>query len=124
MIGFDDGTQKERQLDGVAVASINTDLTSTVDVTQARVLAEDEHLCFLGVMKSGPFDISAETAEKMLCAPENPNGRPNSDVVKQRLGAKSITARPSNSWIIDFGVKMPQGDAALYQPPLSTSWRM
>ncbi len=68
-------------------------------------------------MKAGPFDIAAETAENMLNAPENPNGRPNSDVVKQRLGAKDITARPSNSWIIDFGVNMPQKDAALYQLP-------
>jgi len=117
MIGFDDGSQKERQLDGVSVASINTDLTSTVDVTQAKVLAEDEHLCFLGVMKAGPFDISAEAAENMLHTPENPNARPNSDVVKQRLGAKDITARPSNSWIIDFGVKMREQDAALYELP-------
>jgi type II restriction/modification system DNA methylase subunit YeeA len=117
MIGFDDGSQKERRLDGVTVATINTDLTSTVDVTQARVLAEDQHLCFLGVMKAGPFDITAETAKAMLDAPRNPNGRPNSDVVKQRLGAKDITARPSNSWIIDFGVKMPEKDAALYELP-------
>jgi type II restriction/modification system DNA methylase subunit YeeA len=117
MIGFDDGSQKERQLDGVAVTVINSDLTSTADVTQAKVLAADEHLCFLGVMKSGPFDITAETAKEMLEAPLNPNGRPNSDVVRSRLGAKDITARPSNSWIIDFGVNMPQHDAALYQFP-------
>ncbi len=117
MVGFDDGSQKERQLDGVAVASINTDLTSTADVTQASALAENEGLCFLGVMKAGPFDITAETAENMMYAPENPNGRPNSDVVKQRLGAKDITARPSNSWIIDFGANMPQKDAALYELP-------
>lgn len=117
MIGFDDGSQKERQLDGVVVTAINSDLTSTADVTQASVLAEDENLCFLGVMKSGPFDIPEETAKDMLEAPLNPNGRPNSDVVRPRLGAKDITARPSNSWIIDFGVNMPQEDAALYQLP-------
>ena len=116
MIGFDDGSQKERQLDGVAVATINSDLTSTTDVTQARVLPEDENLCFLGVMKAGPFDINAEIAKKMLDAPQNPNGRWNSDVVKQRLGAKDITARPSNSWIIDF-VDMPEHIAALYESP-------
>ena len=117
MVGFDNGSQKERQLDGVAVAAINSDLTSAADVTQARVLDEDNGLCFLGVMKAGQFDISAEIAKSMLEVPLNPNGRPNSDVVKPRLGARDITARSSNSWIIDFGVNMPQEEAALYQLP-------
>ncbi len=116
MVGFDNGSQKERQLDGAAVAAINSDLTSAADVTQASVLAEDERLCFLGVMKAGPFDIPPDTAQRMLDAPLNPNGRPNSDVVKPRLGAKDITARPSNSWIIDF-VDMPENVAALYESP-------
>ena len=117
MVGFDDGTQKDRQLDGAAVSAINPDLTSSVDVTRAEPLHENERLCFLGMMKAGPFDISAERAKQMLDAPINPNGRSNADVVKPRLGARDITARTSDSWIIDFGVRMTEKEAALYEMP-------
>lgn len=117
MIGFDNGKEKEKSLDGMPTTAIHSDLTSTIDVTSAEVLSENHGLCFLGMMKAGPFDITADLAKTMLDAPVNPNGHPNSDVVKVRLGAKDITTRPSDSWIIDFGVKMPQGEAALYQMP-------
>jgi type II restriction/modification system DNA methylase subunit YeeA len=116
MIGFDDGSQKDRQLDGARVGVINSDLTSAVDVTRAAALQENEQLCFLGIMKAGPFDIGAEEAQKMLASPLNPNGHPNSDVVKPRLGAKDITSRSSQSWVIDF-VDLPQEAAALYELP-------
>ena len=117
MVGFDDGTQSQRTLDGLVVAAINSDLTSTADATAARPLVENEGLCFLGMMKAGPFDIPASLARTMRAAPANPNGRPNEDVVKPRLGAKDITTRPSDSWVIDFGTNMPEAEAALYELP-------
>jgi type II restriction/modification system DNA methylase subunit YeeA len=117
ILGFDDGTQKERVFDGASVAEINADLTAGVDASRADALAENAHLCFLGIMKGGPFDIDAEPARKMLASPLNPNGKPNSDVVKRRLGGQDVTGRPRDGWIIDFGVNMSQEEAALYQPP-------
>ncbi len=117
MIGFDDGAQKERTLDGLSTTRINADLTAGVDAPSAETLAENGGLCFLGMMKGGPFDIDAETASKMLASPLNPNGKPNSDVVKHRLGGQDVTGRPRDGWIIDFGVSMPQETAALYQLP-------
>src|SRR6185437_7204458 len=50
-------------------------------------------------------------------APVNPNGRPNSDVVKPWVNGMDITRRPRDMSIIDFGVEMPQGQAALYEAP-------
>ena len=44
-------------LDGKTVQQINSDLTSRTDVTEAIDLIENKNLCFLGVMKAGPFDI-------------------------------------------------------------------
>ncbi|MGA1999041.1 MAG: DNA methyltransferase [Terriglobales bacterium] len=117
IIGFDNGSERERVLDGRAVAQINADLTATVDVTAAVPLRENEGLCFLGMMKAGSFDIDATTAHEMLQSPLNPNGRPNSDVVKPRLFAQEVTARPRETWIIDFGVAMHQDVAALYEKP-------
>ncbi|MGD0829353.1 MAG: DNA methyltransferase [Terracidiphilus sp.] len=117
MIGFDDGSDTEHILDGVKVNRVHADLTAESDVAGAVALKENEGLCFLGMMKGGPFDLSAEEARKMLSLPLNPNGRPNSDVVKRRLGGQDITGKDREGWIIDFGVDMPEKDAALYEWP-------
>ena len=57
------------------------------------------------------------TARKLLAAPLNPNGKPNSDVVKPWINALDLTRRPRGMFIIDFGVDMPETEAALYQLP-------
>ena len=117
MIGFDRGNETIRFLDGKQVTKINPDLTSAVDVTIASPLNENKKICFLGMMKAGPFDIDAETAGEMIEAPVNPNGRPNSDVVKKRLGGQDITGRDRDTWIIDFGIDTTEQQASLYQIP-------
>ena len=117
MIGFDNGSQKERTLDGKSVLVIHDDLTAESRLTNARKLLENLGLCFLGIMKSGPFDITEEQAREMLQAPRNPNGRSNADVVKRRLGGQDVTGRDRGGWLIDFGVNTSQMDAALYEWP-------
>jgi type II restriction/modification system DNA methylase subunit YeeA len=104
-------------LDGELVEFINADLTSGANTASAHRLKENEGLCFMGTTKVGPFDIDAETARKMLDAPLNPNGRPNSDVVKPWVNAIDITRRSRGMFIIDFGTGMAEKDAALYQLP-------
>jgi type II restriction/modification system DNA methylase subunit YeeA len=116
MVGFDDGSQGESTLDGALVDTIHADLSSAANVVSAAKLKENANLCFLGVMKGGPFDITTEQAEAMLHAPLNPNGRPNSDVVKRRLIGRDIVQRSQNGWLIDFG-EMPETEAALYELP-------
>jgi len=116
LVGFDDGSQAERTLDGHTVETIHSDLTSSANLTNAETLPENANLCFLGVMKGGPFDLTAEQAEKMLAAPTNPNGRPNSDVVKRRLIGRDIVQQNQRGWLIDFG-EMPESEAALYELP-------
>jgi type II restriction/modification system DNA methylase subunit YeeA len=68
------------------------------------------------MMKAGPFDIDGSLARKMLSDPVNPNGKPNSNVVKRRLGGQDVTGRPRDGWIIDF-IEMPIEQAALYEKP-------
>lgn len=117
MVGFDDGSQKIRTLDGMNVAQIHSDLTAESEVARALPLRENDGLCFLGIMKGGPFDITKDDARKMLFRPLNPNGRPNGDVIKPRLGGQDITGRNRDGWIIDFGVDMSKHEAALYEWP-------
>jgi hypothetical protein len=116
IVGFDDGSETQRVLDGEPVERINPDLTALVDVTGAHRLPENEGLCFLGVMKAGPFDIDEDRARAMLAAP-NPNGRPNLDVIKRRVGGRDVTQGPQHSWIIDFGAEMSEREAAYYEAP-------
>ena len=116
MIGFDNGAEKDRTLDGKAVDQIHADLTAGADFTSAGTLDENRGLCFLGVMKGGPFDIDAATAQAMLASPLNPNARPNSDVVRRRIGGQDVTGRRPEGWLIDFN-QMPANEAALYELP-------
>jgi hypothetical protein len=118
MVGFDDGSETEKTLDGSIVGNINADLTHSVDVTQATRLLENEGLCFLGMMKSGPFDIDEKTALLMLKA-SNPNQKSNSDVVKQRIRGIDVVRKAENTWIIDFGSYMSQEEASQYVEPFN-----
>jgi hypothetical protein len=115
-VGQDDGSELTQTLDGRVVASINADLTSGVDLTQARPLAENFRIAFLGDQKGGPFDIDATTARQMLASP-NPDGRPNTDVLRPWANGLDITRRSRGLWIVDFGVDMPESQAALYEAP-------
>lgn len=117
LIGFDNGQESERTLDGRPVQTINPDLTGTLDLTAARRLPENVNLAYMGGTKGGPFDLSPEQALTMLTAPLNPNGRPNSDVVRPWVTGIDLTRRPRGYWIIDFGVNMPETEAALYEQP-------
>ena len=115
-VGQDAGTEKDRELDGRPVASINANLTVGIDLTQARRLSENAGIAFLGDQKSGPFEIPAALAAEMLRSP-NPDGRSNADVVRPWVNGMDITRRPSDTWIIDFGVDITELDAALYEVP-------
>ncbi len=104
-------------LDGIPVSAIHADLTTGSNTASALRLKENNGICFMGITKVGPFDIDSETARKMLSAPLNPNGRPNSDVVKPWVNALDITRRPRNMFIIDFGTDTTEATAALYELP-------
>jgi len=71
----------------------------------------------MGSTKGGDFDLDPGDAERLLKAPVNPNGRPNSDVVAPWINGLDITRRPRGKWIIDFGVDTTEAAAALYEQP-------
>lgn len=117
MVGFDGGEEQNRVLNGVPVQTINSDLTGAIDLTQARQLAENLGKTFMGDTKGGAFDVAPDVAARLLAAPLNRNSRPNSDVVRPWVNGLDITRRPRGMWIIDFGVNMPESDAAQYEVP-------
>jgi len=118
MLGFDDGSEQTRTLDGTHTETINADLTGSVDLADATMLDENKLIQFEGTKKGAHFDIPSDMARAMLDAPLNPNGRPNADVVRPWVNGLDITRRPRNMWVIDFGTHMSAEDASLYELPL------
>jgi hypothetical protein len=64
----------------------------------------------------------------MLAVRNNPNGRPNRDIVRPWVNGLDAVRRPRGMWldavrrprgmwIIDFGVDMPESEAAQYEAP-------
>ena len=68
IVGFDDGSQKERTYwMGLPVSAIHADLTASANVAARCLYLENAGLCFLGIMKGGPFDLTAEQASVHAC---------------------------------------------------------
>jgi len=116
MVGFDNGTETKRTLDGMDVKQINANLTAISDTTTARTLPEMKNLSFSGTKKSGDFNITEEHARKLLATP-NPHGKPNSDILRPWLNGTAIVQRPDCQWIIDCGVSMTLDEFRLYEAP-------
>ena len=117
MVGFDDGSQTGRQLDGLNVGEIFSNLRSgETDVTKARRLKENLGISFMGDTKGGPFDIPESMARRFLSQP-NPDGRDNADVVRPWINGSDITRRSRGMWIVDFPPGTSMEEAALYEAP-------
>ncbi|MBK8911832.1 MAG: class I SAM-dependent DNA methyltransferase [Chlorobi bacterium] len=117
IVGFDDGSEQVLQLDGNLVKNITPNLRSGLNLGDAVSLKENLQRAFQGVVPRGQFALSAEDAERMLLAVGNPNGRPNSDVIKPFISGVDIVRRPRNEFIIDFGVRALEEDASMYAAP-------
>ena len=116
MVGFDDGSETTRELDGLQVSEIYTNLRSgETDVTKARRLNESLGIAFQGPVKVGKFDISDSEARVMLPYP-NPDGKNNQDVIQPWINGSDITGRSRRMWIINF-YQMPVETASLYEAP-------
>ena len=108
-------------LDGTAVSAIGPDLSAQIDGTSKAAvlpLGENAFTAFIGTQQNGPFNITQEEATQWLAQP-NPNGRPNSDVLKPWANGQDIAGRQSHTWIIDFGTEMTEADASLYELPFA-----
>lgn len=107
-------------LDGSPATRINADLTSgRVDLTLARSLPQNRATAFIGGIKKGRFDIPGDVAREWMKLPANPNGRPNSDVLKPWINGRDLTQRPRDIWVIDFGHEMWEHEAAYYEAPFA-----
>ena len=117
LICFGDAGSEPARLDGEVVPSINADLTTGLDLTSAKALRENRNGAFLGIQKSGPFDVPGEVARAWMREPANPNGRPNAEVLKPYWNGDDLTARPRDVWFIDLPLGLSKADASLFASP-------
>ncbi|MFW2830909.1 class I SAM-dependent DNA methyltransferase [Sphingomonas sp. ID0503] len=112
--GLDD---KIPVLNGIPVDKINADLTAGLDLTGTRILSENNDGAFLGIQKSGPFDVPGTVAREWLREPMNPNGQSNSAVLKPYWNGDDVTSRPRDVWLIDLPLGTSETDASLFASP-------
>jgi type II restriction/modification system DNA methylase subunit YeeA len=117
IVGFDNGAEQSIYLNGNPVKTINSDLTSTVDLSIARQLEENKNLSFQGDILWGDFTLNEKLAKKFLSDSGNPNSKPNSNVIRLRCTGDSIVSRAPESYVIDFGLNMSQEEASQYTVP-------
>jgi hypothetical protein len=82
----------------------------------ARRLTENAGVAFMGDIKAGPFEIPGELARSMIASP-NPDGRSNADVMTRWANGLDLSHRWRDMWIVDFGLDMPESEAALFEDP-------
>ena len=117
IIVFDDGKETRKLLNSQLVPAIHPDLTSSVNISDARRLAENADTSFEGVKIAGPFDIQGDTANSWIALP-NPDGVSNEDVLRLYVNAQDLVQKSKNRWVVDFN-QMPLETATQYLTPFA-----
>lgn len=117
MVGFDDGSQTSRTLDGVSVSAIHCDLNNRpFDLTTARRLDENLGIAFQGVNRRTAFEVPAGLASKWTDG-DTPLRRRNREILKPIVTGKELNGEPRNKWLIDFGEAMSFDQAKDFEQP-------
>lgn len=113
LVCFGESEQPSR-LNGIVVEGINPDLTTGLNLTLAKSLPGNANAAFLGIQKSGPFDVPGKLARQWLLEPSNPNGQPNSAILRPYWNGDDVTGRPRDYWLIDLPVGLTEAEASLF----------
>ena len=123
LVGFGDKSATCR-LNGRETQAIGADLADAgtvgdgADLTTAQHLTANRDMSFSGIQKTGPFELPGDLSREWLGLP-NPNGRPNSQVLRPWLNGLDVTRRFRDMWICDFGTDISREDAALFEAPFA-----
>ena len=117
MVGFDDGTESKRYLDGRVVSTIHSNLTSrNADVTRAVRLTANLGIAYQGINRRTQFEVSGPMARSWMDAP-NPIPETNADVLHPIVTGREINDVSRDRWLIDFGTEMSAFEACHYEQP-------
>ncbi|MBB3294832.1 hypothetical protein FHT39_003512 [Mitsuaria sp. BK045] len=109
----------ERRLNGLIVQRIDPSLSSgEASLHGSRVQSSSRVASFQGPVKVGQFDVPGHVARMWLRLP-NPNGKSNAQVLRPLVNGLDLTRRPTDVWIVDFGMAMSETDASLFEAPFA-----
>ena len=97
MIGFDNGSDRSRILNGTRTDSINPDLTGHVDITVAKTLVENLKMVARGIETGGPFEVDESEASLLR------EDHRNAPFIIPIVNGKDLVKRSRNMSVIDFG---------------------
>lgn len=115
MIGFDDGSETSRRLNGAQVEFIDAQLSTGTELTTTTKLDENDAIAFQGGVIVGKFELTSDEARWLLSQP-NPNRSGNVEVIRMGINGKDLTSRPTGWFIVDFGQRS-EVEAARYEGP-------
>jgi type II restriction/modification system DNA methylase subunit YeeA len=117
LICFGDNSSHSNVLSGIDTGKIAADLTSTsMELVNSKALNSNQGLAFQGPVLVGNFTAPGALAREWLLEPLNPNGLPNSDVLRPLRNGRDINSRARELWVIDF-YRRSQKEAALFAQP-------
>lgn len=119
LVCFGDNLDLPATLNGEVVAAINSDLTTGLDLTRAKSLRQNADSAFLGIQKSGPFDVPGSVARTWMTEPLNPNGLPNASVLKPYWNGDDLTGRPRDIWFVDLPLGLTKSEASQFASPFA-----
>lgn len=108
---------RQALLNGVEVEAIHPDLSAGLNMTLAAEQRENVGSAYLGIQKSGPFDVPGTKARAWLAEPLNPNSQPNSSILKPYWNGDDVTSRPRDYWLIDLPLGLSESEASLFVSP-------
>lgn len=114
--------ERSKSLNGRPVEDITSSL-SEFPLPSPVALQENTRTSFTGVFLNGPFEVSYETAHNWLKQPVNVAGKYNKDVLRPTANGEDLLQRGAEKWVLDFGAKTSESDAAFYEQPFEYARR-
>jgi len=118
MICFGSKLPSHPKLNGKVVDKILSDLTANAagfDLTKSSRISENKGVCIRGIETGGPFEFSQADFEALATKPLNPNGLPNTRVIRRILNGNNILKRQPERYAIDFSDFRTKEEAALFE---------
>jgi hypothetical protein len=118
MVGFDDGSESKRILNGNPVKEIAANLSAQSSANEVNLLSDNQYVSFMGITPAGNFEAPFEAACGLLTR-ANPNGRPSSDVLRPYLNGRDLNQRSREQFTVDFHGQATEADAAGFEEPFA-----
>ncbi len=122
LVCFGNGTTEKPvgpsvRLNDASVEHIHADLSATtLDLVSAVRLVVNRKVAFQGPVLVGEFDVDSKLSRSWLTEPINPNGFPNSLVLRPLVNGRDINSRSRDYWVIDFS-GLTEEESALFESP-------